>query len=371
MNEEENNQKIIPNMISIIVPVYNAEKFLCKSIESVINQSYQNIELILVNDGSTDSSEMVCNEYATVDERVKVISQINSGPAASRNTGVQHATGDFVFFLDADDFLEKDAIEILVAAYKQYQPDLVMSNFSKIVNNKEIVKQGISFKLDNGPFEYETKKLTKSDIVEYVRHFLKYPSNHLVSYCWARLYKLSVIKNNAIRAHEDMRLFEDFVFNLDYLGHTNKMMFVNEALYNYTMHNNHMSASMAIINGESLLHDMNVFREKAGEFLQRANGSKERAFDVQQEIGHALIHYLIIFLVRSCRRITIYNRKKIYEEINKIVNAPILTDILQYYSPVKGNSRILPLLMKFKLIGLIMLVCKYKAYKRYGKPEGG
>jgi glycosyltransferase involved in cell wall biosynthesis len=353
-------------LISVIVPVYNAEKFLHKSIESVINQSYENIELILVNDGSTDSSEMMCNQYALADKRIKVISQKNSGPAAARNTGIRQATGDFVFFLDADDFIEKNALEILVAKYNQYQPDLVMANFSKLENNGEIIKQNITFRPNDEPFESQLKELSKKDIGAYVRHFLKHPSNHLISYCWGRLYKLSIIKNNGIFSNENLRLFEDFIFNLDYLKHTNETVFVNKSLYTYTMHNDHVSVSMAIINSDSLLHDMNVFKSKACEFLELIN-SNTMEFDIEKEIGHALIHYVIIFLIRSCRQINRHNRKMIYNEIDKIVKAPILRDSLRHYSPSKSNSRILPLLMKLKLINLIMLFCKYKAYKRYGK----
>lgn len=352
-------------LISVIVPVYNAERFLNKSIESVINQSYKSIELILVNDGSTDGSEIICNKYALADKRIKVISQKNSGPAAARNTGIRNAAGDFVFFLDADDFIEKNTMEILVTTYNQYKPDLVMSNFSKLENNGELVKQKVTFRPGDEPFEQRIKLLSRADIVDYVRHFLKHPSNHLISYCWARLYKLSVIKENNIFSNEDMRLFEDFVFNLEYLKHADKAVFVNENLYNYVMHNTVVSASMAIINADSLLHDMNLFKSKAGEFLESVNTMN--ALDVKKEIGHTLVHYTIIFMVRSCRQITRLNRKRIYDEIYKIVTAPILRDSLQYYSPSKGNSRILPLLMRLKLVDLLMRICYYKASKRYGK----
>lgn len=353
------------DLISVIVPVYNAEKFLNKSIESVINQRYKNVELILVNDGSTDNSEAICNKYALADNRIKVISQENRGPSAARNTGIRHAVGTFVFFLDADDFIDSKAMEILITAYNQYQPDLVMGNFCKLENNGEILNKSVTFHPDDMPYEQKIKILSKADVVSYVRHFLKHPSNHLISYCWARLYKLSVIKNNTIFAHEDMRLFEDFVFNLEYLKHTNEIVFVNEPLYTYTMHNNHVSASMSIIKGDSLLHDMNVFKIKASEFLQLTNTMN--TVNIKKEIGHALIHYVIIFLIRSCRLVTRHTRKRIYEEIDKIINAPILKDSLPYYSPSKGNSRILPVLMRLKLIGFIMFVCRHKAYKRYGK----
>src|SRR3989338_7339409 len=91
--------------------------------------------IILINDGSVDNSEAICNKYAFADKRIKVISQKNSGPAASRNAGVRNAAGDFVFFLDADDFIDSKTFGALIAEYDKYQPDLVMSNFCKLENN--------------------------------------------------------------------------------------------------------------------------------------------------------------------------------------------------------------------------------------------
>lgn len=355
-------------LVSIIMPVYNAGKFLHKSIDSAINQSHKDIELILVNDGSTDNSQAICDSYALNDARIKVISQDNRGPAAARNTGLRNASGEFAFFLDADDFIDKHAIEILAAEYSRYHPDMVMANFSKLENNGETIRQKASFHPGDEPFEGRIKELSEKGIPGYVRHFFRYPSNHLISYCWARLYKLSIIKDNKILANEDMRLFEDFVFNLEYLKHVKKTVFVNEALYTYTMHNYHISASMAIINAESLLYDMNMFKEKAVDYFKQVNGNEKNMPSIEKEIGHALIHYAIIFLIRSCRQITRDNKQMIYEEINKIINAPILQDNLRYYSPLKGNSRVLPFLMKHKRVDLIMLFSKYKAHKRYGKP---
>jgi hypothetical protein len=245
---------------------------------------------------------------------------------------------------------------------------MVMGHFCKLVNDKELIRQTVSFQIGEMPFENQIKELSPKDILAYVRHFLKHPSNHLISYCWARLYKLSIIRNNRIVADENMRLFEDLVFNLEYLKHTKEMIFVNEPLYTYTMHNNHVSASMAIINADSLLNDMNVFKARTIDFLQRTDVDTPNGMDSQKEIGHALMHYLIIFMVRSCRLVSSQNRKKLYAEIDKILSAQILRDCLRHYSPSKGNSRILPWLMKLKWINLIILVCRHKACKRYGKP---
>lgn len=354
--------------VSIVMPVYNAEKFLARSIESVIHQSYPSIELLLVNDGSTDGSEAICRRYARKDPRIKILSQKNKGPAAARNTGVREATGEFVFFLDADDFLSENALEILIAKYLEYQPDLVMGHFCKLVDARERIPQTVCFQIGEEPFKDPIRKLSREDLLGYVRHFLKHPSNHLISYCWARLYKLSIIRDNRISANEDMRLFEDLVFNLEYLKHTREMIFVNEPLYTYTMHNSHISASMAILHTDRLLHDMKVFREKTRDFLQQPDVEAPKDMDTEREIGHALMHYLIIFLVRSCRLVSSQNREKLYAEIEKLVSAQILRDCLRSYSPSKGNSRVLPWLMRLKWIHLIISVSRQKAFKRYGRP---
>lgn len=353
--------------VSIIIPVYNAEKFLDKAVKSALNQTHRDIQLILVDDGSSDRSPEMCEEYRRADVRVLALSQKNSGPAAARNSGVRAARGEFVLFLDADDRLADNAVELMLAAYDLHRPDMVLSGFSKLENTGEMIAQPVTFRPGDGPCLSPVRELSKTDAVAYLRHFLRYPSNHLISYCWARLYKLSIIRENNISANEGMRLFEDLVFNLEYLKYAEKTVFINENLYVYSMHNEHVSASMGIINGKSLLHDMEAFKDKVGGFLRRMGAGSISEAEIGKEIGHALVHYVIIFLIRSCRKITGGNRWQIRAEIEKLLDAPILRESLGHYSPLKGNSRLLPLLMKRGLIRPLMLYCNYRAYMRYGK----
>ena len=349
------------------MPVYNAESFIHKSVNSVLVQEYKNVELLLVNDGSTDRSEKLCNDYAIRDHRIRVISQLNSGPAAARNTGLYHATGEYIFFLDADDYILPSTVGTLVAAYNKHDPDLVICNFAKQVTAGPPITQRVSFSPENSPFNEQMKLLSASEVVAFVGHFLKYPSNHLISYCWARLYKTAYFKEFGISSHEDMRLFEDYVLNLDYMSRISTVVFVNEPLYVYVMHESHASASMAILNTESLLHDMSLFREKTREFLQQNMKGSTSTPDIEKEIGHALIHYVIIFLVRSCRRLTNLNKQALSEEIGKLIRAPIVRESLRQYTPTKGSSRLVPLLMRVGAVEILMLLCRYKANKRYGR----
>jgi glycosyltransferase involved in cell wall biosynthesis len=112
-------------MLSIIVPVYNSEAFVGRCIESVLNQSYKDFELILVNDGSTDSTLEVCNEYAKKDKRVIVLNRKHSGVSKSRNAGLDRAKGDYITFIDSDDYVDKERYTITIAAMKKYHADIV------------------------------------------------------------------------------------------------------------------------------------------------------------------------------------------------------------------------------------------------------
>ena len=355
-------------LISVVIPVYNAEEFLDRSIKSVISQSYDNWELLLIDDGSKDNSRRICDCYAAKDKRIKVFAKENGGSAAARNFGVQQSKGEFIFFLDADDLIEPNALELLLAEYEKNETDLVMANFSKLNPDGKIVKQNVSFHPDYGPFKGDKKILSVKESANFVRHFLKHPSNHLVSYCWARLYKSSIIKEYNIKADDDMKLFEDFVFNLEYMKHTKNIVFVNESVYTYVMHDNHVSVSMGILNGDSLIHDMNIFWKKVEEYFESIKNLFSEEIVIQKEIGHCLVHYVIVFFIRTCRLVNHFNKEKIHEEINKVIQSKIFKESLQYYSPSKGNSRILPVLAKLQLVNLTIYYCRQKAYKRYGKP---
>ena len=114
-------------LISIIMPVYNAEKYLNRSIESIMNQTYNNIEIILVNDGSTDNSLEICTSYQEKDNRIKLINQANKGVSFARNKGIDEATGDYIMFIDSDDYVEKNMIEDMVSKITEDDIDLVIS----------------------------------------------------------------------------------------------------------------------------------------------------------------------------------------------------------------------------------------------------
>ena len=139
-------------LISVIIPVYNVEKYLCECVDSVLKQTYENFEIILVNDGSTDSSGEICDEYVDKDERITVIHQKNSGPSKTRNTGLENANGKYIYFLDSDDYIENNALELLVGTAEADNADLVFFDAHSFSDDDSEMKQGYAVKGN-----YETK----------------------------------------------------------------------------------------------------------------------------------------------------------------------------------------------------------------------
>ena len=125
--------------VSIIVPIYNVERYLEACIESILSQTYENFELILVDDGSPDQCGIMCDKYAVQDSRIKVIHKENQGLGMARNTGLDYATGEFVCFVDSDDWIEPNAVECWIEAQKKYNADIVMCNYQKRNNERSLI----------------------------------------------------------------------------------------------------------------------------------------------------------------------------------------------------------------------------------------
>ena len=127
-------------LISVILPVYNAEKYLDNSIKSILSQSYKNIELIIINDGSSDNSKKICEKYQKDDKRIRIINKSNKGVSAARNDGIKEAKGEYICFFDADDFLENDMIEKMVESAQANCSDIIISEYKYLYENTNKVE---------------------------------------------------------------------------------------------------------------------------------------------------------------------------------------------------------------------------------------
>lgn len=213
-------------LVSLVVPVYNAEKYLQNCIDNILKQTYSNFELILVNDGSTDDSKVICDENALKDVRVKVIHKKNEGAGSARNSGIQVARGEFITFPDADDILYPRMLEITLKNMINNKVDLVIFNYENIVIDGSVTKVINRNKLFNKTIKNNTSECHKLwfDIRKLNISQLNTP--------WNKLYKTDIIKQNNIK-FPDIRRAQDAVFNLFYYDKISSVSVIDDIFYGY------------------------------------------------------------------------------------------------------------------------------------------
>lgn len=207
-------------MVSIIVPVYNGEKSIERCLRSIQNQSYTNIEVIVVNDGSTDHTEKVIKKYVEEDARFHYIKKDNTGVSDSRNIGMASAKGEYFQFVDGDDWLVKQATEEFVRTAQPYDCDMVISDFYRVCGRKIMVKGHI----DMGPV------ITRTKFAEYM---MKAPANFYYGVLWNKFFKADIIRKFSLVCDTDLDWCEDFRFNLEYLQYVGNVGVIDRPLYYY------------------------------------------------------------------------------------------------------------------------------------------
>ena len=203
-------------MISVIIPVYNAEKYLSHCVDSVLDQTYSDIEILLIDDGSTDRSAAMCDEMAHKDKRVIAIHKKNAGPASARNTGLESCTGDLVYFVDSDDCIDGNTLEVMERLQKEEDYDLVICGHQVIEGDHKAV--------DQTDKSIRTNVLLSEDIWEEVFGKL----NNAV---WNKLYKRELI--GELRFQEDLFHNEDLLFNLAYIIRCQRALIIDQPFYHY------------------------------------------------------------------------------------------------------------------------------------------
>lgn len=216
------------NMVSIVVPVYNVEKYLRECIDSLLSQSYQNIEIILVDDGSKDSSGSICDEYAQMDTRIIVIHKKNEGLGFARNTGIEASHGEFVVFVDSDDYADSDMIKQLLQPITEDGADTCIGGFKRVDNHKNIIYTE----------KYVRQSFDGADVYNsfFMRILGSSPSSHdaFRMSVWNAIYSLDIIKENNIRFPSERKLIsEDLVFDSDYYKYAKKIFVIETVSYNY------------------------------------------------------------------------------------------------------------------------------------------
>lgn len=313
---------------SVIIPVYNVEKNIKRCVESVLAQSFEDFELILVDDGSSDNSGELCEKYATQDERIIVIHQKNQGVSVARNEGLKKATGKYVVFIDSDDFVKKDLLYNL----NQSDTDLVLVGFSDFYDNK-VTKNILSA---NEHWEINSDE-----------GILKFLKTSGAVFVWGKRYKKSIIDENNIKFRDDMKFSEDIIFNNDYILKTHTVVNIEWSGYYHCQYMHTTLSSIA---------DLTSFCEK----------SKWRQISYEQFVNHPEIQkvYASQMLYFAEKEIILLSNKKKkfllrHDEVKKIVNDAF------FKKCIKLLPEMLPfdtrLFCRCKLVTLLIL--KYKKIK--------
>jgi len=351
MKNKEYKKNSNGDLISIIIPVYNVEKYLHQCVNSILNQTYKNIEIILVNDGSKDNSGKICDEYASKDLRVKVIHKENQGLGFARNSGLDIAKGKYVTFIDSDDYADPDLVETLYKNIINENADTCIGGFKRVD--------------DFGNILYEEKYEYSIYEGEYVLKGIFYrmlgsspkKSDAIRMSVWNSMYSMDIIKSNFIRfPSERVFISEDIIFDSDYYQKAKKVILIDSISYNYR------------VNIGSLTMKYNKERFEKCKYLCSKLSEKliKQGFDEEAVIR---LNRMFFVNVRACicqevLSVGCPNSKKAMLNIRNICNDEYLQSVINGY-PVnkmgikqkmfiklvqKQRYRILYFLAKMKLV---------------------
>lgn len=207
-------------LVSLIVPVYNAAPYLSNCLDSVQAQTYRELEVLLVNDGSADASPDICRSYVRSDSRFRLIDKPNTGVSDSRNRALDLASGKYLQFLDSDDWLPADAAQLLVHSAETTGADLTLGHFYRVVGDR-VAQQG------------HIKKEQVLTRREFAEEMMRAPANYYYGVLWNKLYRRSIIEARRLRFAPDVSWCEDFLFNLNYIEYVRLVSALPKPVYYY------------------------------------------------------------------------------------------------------------------------------------------
>ena len=294
-------------LISVIVPVYNAEKSLCKCIDSILAQTYSNLEIVLVDDGSPDGCPAICDKYTARDSRIKVIHQENKGVANARNTGLDNITGEFLCFVDSDDYIDDNYIEAFYN-YIDEETDVIVSMCKYISSDNTLLELLVS-----------PEQITVVSVDENI-NICQSQSNNSV---WAKLIRKELVFNNCIRFPEDIYLGEDAVFVAECILNSRIIKYIPNPTYNYVLYDE--SLCHGKLNQKKLTY-LNAW-EKICELCNDTPKSKSVA-------AHQLIS-ICLFLYRQS-----FVESNAHSSLNEQVYSKIISaNYREYFAVSSGNLK--------------------------------
>lgn len=329
--------------VSVIIPVYNVDKYLKRCLDSVINQTLKDIEIIILNDGSTDNSEEIILEYASQDERIQYYKHKNIGLGPTRNKGIEYAKGEYLSFIDSDDYVSLHMLETLYTRAKKENADVVCGQvLLEYENGYQILRQDFCNILS-----YSLKTQGREKFIREYYFGRKFSHN-----AWDKIYKTKMIKENKIKFGDNNRIFaEDNFFQLQVLQYANIISFVSQNLYYYIQRDNSIMNSYK----KNLINrNLNMILDYEKQFVIPSNNNLNKK-----------ICSLLTFEILIAEILNVINSrlgfKTFYNSINQLKNNKVFKKQMNYLISDKAY-RFEPNKQKRVFIWSIAILMKIKAY---------
>lgn len=264
--------------LSIIVPVYNVEDYIDKCLESIVNQTYRNLEIILVEDGATDKCPQICDEWESKDERIKVIHKQNGGLASARNSGIEEATGEYMAFVDSDDWLEVNVYEKIIKLLEESQANVAVFGMTKIDEQGKVLSVHLP-----------DKRVIEGECIE--KEVFGLIADNFYGYAWNKVYRSDIIKKSGIRNNPQIIDREDLAFNLEIMPFLDKIVCVDVMGYYYLQR----GTSLLHIKSLKRLEGISAFCNFMNDFKMNNSKEKERIYNycVKQYVSDCIIKNIL------------------------------------------------------------------------------
>lgn len=329
----------IKQLISVIIPVWNGDNnYLEKCIQSIINQTYANIEIILVDDGSNNGNAKICDEYSKKDNRIIVIHQENQGVSMARNNGIKVANGEWITFVDADDYIEPDFCKRMLSAIENTNAQCVQCAYNRVYNDKiEKIKKEQNFLINREQF---------------IEGILYVQSGF--GFCHMKLWKTSIIKENNIQFNSKLKVSEDAMFCLEMSKHIENVYFLNELLYNYRF------------NSESVVrkYDEN-YVEKYFKAIKTVKEYVQNNYDnkYKKEVYNYISYHILLILINYCFHPK--NENKGIKIVKEICHIPEFEEAILYctYDGFSLTRKIALFTLKHKLYILSKMIANIRQHQ--------
>jgi|LSQX01.3.fsa_nt_gb glycosyltransferase EpsJ len=332
--------------VSIIVPVYNNEKYLRECLNSLINQELKEIEIILINDGSTDRSPDIIKKYALKDPRIKIINQDNRGPNTARNKGIKVSKGEYIGFVDSDDTISKDMYKKMYNTAKEHNADIVTSGYHTCDENLNIISTHYPL------FRYNVI-FSKEDKIKMIEEIYK---NKFSFFAVRNLYKKEMILEKNYFFDEDIRIGTELLFNFFYFYNANRIIALKEAFYFYRASPTSITRSRYKPHLEKSLQ---LQHEKMVQFYKEYGIFEKYSIGFYKRIAETFPPMLLTNMFAKDNV-----KSASFKELRRILNLPMIKESLKHTPLInKGlptGKQIIIILSKLKLYRLLWLYYKVK-----------